>query len=324
MFRPSYPGGPYANRYRSHTAYRDQQLFRIVLALAQQIYFMPRKPPVTILLVIFNVLIYLKPTDELHHLVPSIRSGCLNPSAVLYNGQFERLFWSQFLHATDLHLYYNMVSLLYKGSQLEPSLGSLKFFALVSEISFFSSVSYILASFCLASSSSGAIWSAILSLLPSSLSSFLFPAQSLFSTSRYRNSFFRSFFRSTPDSLLSSCAVGFSGVLFGLKVVLNHNSSGWTDVGIGIRLPTKYAAWAELLIIQLITPNVSFLGHLCGIAAGLMHVYVTRPILWNATVSSHWWMSRWWHVRNRNSSRREYGSRSQRGPRFYGRGTWGE
>jgi rhomboid domain-containing protein 1 len=37
---------------------------------------------------------------------------------------------------------------------------------------------------------------------------------------------------------MNSCAVGFSGVLFGLKVVLTHNAPGWSSV-LGVALPTK-------------------------------------------------------------------------------------
>lgn len=46
--------------------------------------------------------------------------------------------------------------------------------------------------------------------------------------------------------LISQCAVGFSAVLFGLKAVLNANSPTFSQVG-GMLLPTKYAAWAELV-----------------------------------------------------------------------------
>lgn len=36
----------------------------------------------------------------------------------------------------------------------------------------------------------------------------------------------------------STCAVGFSAVLFAMKVVLNNKSPGWSSVA-GISLPTK-------------------------------------------------------------------------------------
>ena len=39
----------------------------------------------------------------------------------------------------------------------------------------------------------------------------------------------------------STCAVGFSAVLFAMKVVLNSNSPGWSSVA-GISLPTKVSS----------------------------------------------------------------------------------
>ena len=42
-------------------------------------------------------------------------------------------------------------------------------------------------------------------------------------------------------AVMNQCAVGFSGVLFGLKVVLNHSSPGWSEI-YGVRLPTKVSA----------------------------------------------------------------------------------
>ena len=44
----------------------------------------------------------------------------------------------------------------------------------------------------------------------------------------------------------------------------------------GIRFPTQYAAWLELVLISMISPNASFLGHLAGILAG--YLYVHGPI----------------------------------------------
>lgn len=38
-----------------------------------------------------------------------------------------------------------------------------------------------------------------------------------------------------------------------------------------IPVPSKYIFWAELVLIQLITPNVSFVGHLAGILVGLLY-----------------------------------------------------
>lgn len=70
-------------------------------------------------------------------------------------------------------------------------------------------------------------------------------------------------------------AAGFSGVLFAMKVVLNSQSDDYTNV-YGVLVPSRYAAWAELILIQLFVPNVSFLGHLSGILAGLVYLRFRR------------------------------------------------
>lgn len=69
------------------------------------------------------------------------------------------------------------------------------------------------------------------------------------------------------------CAVGFSGVIFALKVLVSHYSPAGTQYILGfIPVPSKIAFWAELVIIQLITPHVSFTGHLAGILVGLLYI----------------------------------------------------
>lgn len=70
-------------------------------------------------------------------------------------------------------------------------------------------------------------------------------------------------------------AVGFSGVLFAMKVVLNAHSDDYTFVH-GILVPSRHAAWAELILIQLFVPGVSFLGHLGGILAGMLYLHLKR------------------------------------------------
>ncbi|EQC35754.1 hypothetical protein SDRG_06513, partial [Saprolegnia diclina VS20] len=80
---------------------------------------------------------------------------------------------------------------------------------------------------------------------------------------------------------LRQCSIGFSGVLFALKVVLNTSSparSHW----MGLALPTKYLAWVELLYLHVAVPQSSFLGHLAGILAG--YLYVSCPT-WRLNVA---------------------------------------
>ena len=43
-------------------------------------------------------------------------------------------------------------------------------------------------------------------------------------------------------------------------------------------LHVQYVCWAELLYIQLLTPRASFVGHLGGILAGLLHVNVLERL----------------------------------------------
>ncbi|XP_007933728.1 rhomboid-related protein 4 [Orycteropus afer afer] len=67
------------------------------------------------------------------------------------------------------------------------------------------------------------------------------------------------------------CAVGFSGVLFALKVLNNHYCPGGFVNVLGFPVPNRYACWAELVAIHFFTPGTSFAGHLAGILVGLMY-----------------------------------------------------
>jgi len=84
------------------------------------------------------------------------------------------------------------------------------------------------------------------------------------------------------DSALevNTCAIGFSAVLFCLKYIWNSSPSshGYTSI-MGIAVTTRYAAWLELVIIQLLTPNASFTGHLGGILAGVLYIHIIEPYL---------------------------------------------
>ncbi|GBF96816.1 hypothetical protein Rsub_09672 [Raphidocelis subcapitata] len=111
----------------------------------------------------------------------------------------------------------------------------------------------------------------------------------------------------------STCAVGFSGVLFAYKVVLNHDDATTSTV-LGIPLPTKYMAWAELLLASALNPRASFAGHLAGIAAGLLHVRAAAALRRGG-----------WARRLAAAARRVAGAAGggARGPRFAGGGATG-
>ena len=78
-------------------------------------------------------------------------------------------------------------------------------------------------------------------------------------------------------SYLHTCAAGFSGVIFALKVVTTYNlpMSSMTNVFL-FNVPSRFACWVELVLIQVVAPATSFTGHLAGIIVGLL--YVTGPL----------------------------------------------
>ncbi|XP_056139597.1 rhomboid-related protein 4 [Lampris incognitus] len=81
----------------------------------------------------------------------------------------------------------------------------------------------------------------------------------------------------TEDSSYSmQCAVGFSGVLFALKVLNNHYYPGGVTYVMGIPVANRYASWVELVLIHLTSPGTSLIGHLAGILVGLL--YTAGPL----------------------------------------------
>ncbi|CAL4976761.1 unnamed protein product [Urochloa decumbens] len=69
--------------------------------------------------------------------------------------------------------------------------------------------------------------------------------------------------------------VGFSSVLFGMKVVL----TAWPNRVIWLSwtlIPAKYAVWVELLLTQALLPKSFFLSHLGGLLAGQVYLWLKR------------------------------------------------
>ncbi|KAK9819160.1 hypothetical protein WJX81_004112 [Elliptochloris bilobata] len=216
---------------------------RLFLLLAQQLSQLQSKPPVTIVLVLVNVVLFLQPYTL--SFLPPVHMACLQPYKILEGLELGRLLTSAFLHVSEAHVFYNCTSLIWKGAQLEPALGSMRFLRLVGELLLTTQALAVL----LARAGAAA-------------------APALLGPQYY-----------------DACAVGFSGVLFALKVVLSARTPGWSTLA-GVRLPTKYVCWAELAYVQLVTPRASLLCHIAGILAGLLHVTVTgvrmrwpRPVL---------------------------------------------
>ena len=78
-------------------------------------------------------------------------------------------------------------------------------------------------------------------------------------------------------SYLYSCAAGFSAVIFAVKVVTTYKLPSGTSYVMGmLPVPSRLAVWAELLVISILIPNASFVGHLAGILVGM--AYVMGPL----------------------------------------------
>lgn len=211
----------------------------LLIELYKQFERLPVKPPVTIGLIGLNLFVHLHPEPYIFGMyLDDIHRNCIHPYKIIRAFQYDReilwnrLFLSSIIHTNDMHLYYNMLSLAWKGINLENEVGSHTFlwmvvFSLVVSHCLLVLLSYCLYTYCgLNDYSSG----------------------------------------------MSTCAVGFSAVLFSLKYIWNSKASNISNV-MGINVPTKYAAWLELVVTSLITPNASFLGHLAGILAGVLYVH---------------------------------------------------
>ena len=180
-------------------------------------------PPVTLLSIVSQVGVYLQ-----FVVVPRL---CISGKSVWQDRDYARLVVPAFRHTHDIHLYYNMVSLAWKGLEMERRLGSVKYLVTLLLLTVMSSCFYV-----------------VLALVGSDVLE--------------------------DSTIMSQCAIGFSGVLFAMKVVNIHqaNMEQERTSFFGFLVPLKYAAWLELVIIQVVVPNSSFMGHLGGILAGLMFV----------------------------------------------------
>ncbi|XP_036070591.1 rhomboid-related protein 4 isoform X2 [Oryzias melastigma] len=207
---------------------RERRSHLGLLLLASQVFQvgLDRIPPVTLAVMALNVYLYLFPAAPL-------MKTCISVHQAYHYKDWRRLLLSPVHHADDLHLYFNMVSFLWKGIRLERRLGGAWFLYLLSVFSLLTGCVYL--------------------LLEGLLTEL------------------------TQDSSHSAaCAVGFSGVLFALKVLSNHYHPGGVTYVMGFPVSNRYVSWVELVLIHITSPGTSFVGHLAGILVGLL--YTAGPL----------------------------------------------
>ncbi|CAI5692773.1 unnamed protein product [Oreochromis niloticus] len=170
-----------------------------LLLLASQVFQLGLNniPPITLAVLALNVYLYLFPAAPLFQ-------ACVSVQQAYWLKDWRRLLLSPLHHADDWHLYFNMVSFLWKVLE-----------ALLTELM-------------------------------------------------------------QDQSYSMACAVGFSGVLFALKVLNNHYYPGSVTYVMGLPVSSRYASWVELVLIHITSPGTSFVGHLSGILVGLL--YTTGPL----------------------------------------------
>eukprot|EP00250_Pteridium_aquilinum_P002184 c12381_g1_i1 orf=563-1768(-) len=181
---------------------------------------------------------------------------CFLPSAVTVKYEVYRTYTSTLFHVSILHLVFNMLALIPIGSGLERILGSVRYSHVLFLIATCNGVLHMLLALLLAHS----------------------PIHSYV-------------------DFMNECSVGFSGMIFAM-IVMETSLSGVQSRSIFgfFNVPAKWYAWILLILFQLLMPNVSLLGHLCGILSGFAYTYgLFNPLLLGSStysaVESSWLMA---------------------------------
>jgi len=155
---------------------------------------------------------------------------CISAAKIFKYKDWRSFLLSNFEHGSDMHLYYNMISFILKGSYLEPIYKTPNFVLLLVILSFGCNAMY------------GCLGYMLMQL-----------------TGDYK--------------YFTTCAIGFSATLFALKVIVICEERDRLHNINGFQVPSKLAVWVELILIHLLVPNSSFMGHLGGILIGCLYSY---------------------------------------------------
>ncbi|XP_044507740.1 rhomboid-like protein 15 isoform X2 [Mangifera indica] len=158
---------------------------------------------------------------------------CFLPFALVSRFQVYRIYTSILFHGSLLHVVFNMLALVPLGSEFERIMGSIRILYMI----------ILLAT-------SNAMFHLILAFLAAHKPIHLFPY------------------------LTDECSIGFSGIIFSLIVIELSLSGAQSRSVFGLfNVPAKWYPLILLVLFQLLMPNVSLLGHLCGILSGFAYTY---------------------------------------------------
>ncbi|KAK2969164.1 hypothetical protein RJ640_009923 [Escallonia rubra] len=144
-----------------------------------------------------------------------------------------RIYTSIVFHGSLLHVVFNMLALVPLGSEMERVMGSIRLLYIIILLATSNAMFHLLIAFLIAYNP----------LNP-------------------------------YEYLLNECAIGFSGVLFSMIVIETSLSGVQSRSVFGLfNVPAKWYPWILLVAFQLLAPNVSLLGHLCGILSGFAYTF---------------------------------------------------
>jgi membrane associated rhomboid family serine protease len=156
----------------------------------------------------------------------------INPFAIVYREEWYRIISSALVHSGIFHIGMNMLSLLQLGVDLEESFGSLALLFI-------------------------SAWAIL-------LEGFIYVGTCVLLASGYMTG---------NQSWLQYSGVGYSGVLFCYAIIGSYHSHVATRSFYGImEVPSRLYPWLLLIVIQVVLPGISFLGHLSGILVGTLMV----------------------------------------------------
>ena len=142
------------------------------------------------------------------------------------------MFTSEFTHGNPAHILMNMSGLLVFGAEVEKTYGT----------SFYFVIHIMLM-----------LVSIIMSMLFYGTMAYLVPIS----------------YRGGPQNFYQ-CGVGYSNILFGIAMIFSFVGDPSTNFFGLCRIDKKYIPWFYMLMIYFTIPDSSFMGHFCGLLAGLL------------------------------------------------------